>query len=241
MVRTEPKRDERFFPTQFTCMNLDIYIVRRSIVTALESAMPFLKGIILDVGCGDMPYRSFILNQCSDRVQQYVGLDLRNDRYSPPTIYWDGLAMPIGNEKVDTVIATEVLEHCPHPDRVLKEIIRVLKPNGLFFFTVPFLWPLHDVPHDEYRYTPFALHRLLREAGFSDIRIKPLGGWDASLAQMIGLWARRRPMSEWKRKCVLSIAVPIMRWLLLHDHQPAFEEAPMITGLYGTAYKPSTP
>ena len=53
------------------------------------------------------------------------------------------------------------------------------------------LWPLHDVPYDECRYTPFAIKRHLRNAGFEQFRLKPLGGWDASLAQMIGLWILR--------------------------------------------------
>jgi len=31
------------------------------------------------------------------------------------------------------------------------KLVRVLKPGGLLFLTLPFLWPLHSVPNDEYR------------------------------------------------------------------------------------------
>ena len=121
----------------------------------------------------------------------------------------------------------------------MRESLRVLKPGGLLFFTVPFLWPLHDVPHDEYRYTPFALERHLRNSGFVQIKLKALGGWDASLAQMIGLWVVRRPMSSRKRSILSRLALPIVRYLARHDRLPQeFDESLMITGLSGTAIKP---
>jgi len=95
-------------------------------------------------------------------------------------------------QRIEDSIATEVFEHCPDPEIVMKEIWRVLKLGGILFFTVPFLWNLHETPYDEYRYTPFALKRHLTQSGFTEIEIKAMGGWDAALAQMLGLWVRRR-------------------------------------------------
>ncbi len=110
------------------------------------------------------------------------------------------------------------------------------------FFTVPFLWPLHDVPHDEYRFTPFALRRHLCNAGFDGIQISALGGWDASLAQMIGLWIRRRPMGKTTRSILSRLAVPIVRYLVGRDRPPInFGRNTMLTGLGGTATKGNTP
>jgi SAM-dependent methyltransferase len=141
---------------------------------------------------------------------------------------------------VDGVLATEVLEHCADPEQVIREARRVLKPGGLFFFTVPFLWPLHDVPDDEYRYTPFSLERHLRQGGFTDIRLQALGGWDASLAQMIALWVRGRPMAQWKHEMLSAVARPFIRFLLRRDRPPAsFDRYEMITGLSGTARRPA--
>ena len=65
--------------------------------------------------------------------------------------------MPIKDNSYNTIIATEVLEHCFEPEILLKEIYRVLKPGGLLFFTVPFVWNFHETPYDAYHYTPFAL------------------------------------------------------------------------------------
>jgi len=220
---------------------LDIYYIRRAIMKALTENLRYFNGTLLDVGCGRMPYRKYI--QSSSRVDKYVGLDIETahvyDKNIKPDYRWDGITMPFTNEEFDTAIATEVLEHCHDPLLVLKEIYRVLKPQGVFFFTVPFLWNLHEVPHDEYRYTPFALKKIAEDAGFSDIQIFPTGGWHASLAQVLGLWVRRSPMSDNQRKMLSYFAKPVMRYLIKKDNvnKTDFLKGPMITGLYGICLK----
>jgi len=154
--------------------------------------------------------------------------------------------------RIEDLIATEVFEHCPDPEIVMKEIWRVLKPGGILFFTVPFLWNLHETPHDEYRYTPFALKRHLIQSGFTEIEIQAMGGWDAALAQMLGLWVRRRFRGSGKKQKLLReilsrLFLPIIRFLYERDgfagsrreHRPPkeFREGMMITGLKGTARK----
>lgn len=170
--------------------NLDTFWIRKSIFDALEKNLPKFKGRLLDVGCGEMPYRDFIEKQ--SEISEYVGLDI--DTALPyhsdvkPDARWDGDAMPFDDNSFETAIGTELLEHCPDPGCTLREIRRVLKPGGIFFFTVPFLWPLHESPNDQYRYTPFALEKLMQNAGFKKIEISAGGGWHASLAQMLGLF-----------------------------------------------------
>lgn len=217
---------------------LDMFSVRSSIKRMICENASFLHGVVLDVGCGNMPYKQFILSAPSNAAQ-YIGLDLERAHYGVrPDLVWDGLRIPLQNESIDCVLATEVFEHCPQPEVVMREIHRVLKAGGTLYFTVPFLWPLHEVPFDEYRYTPFALERHLRNSNFDEIKLKALGGWDASLAQMIGLWVRRRSFSPIKRRLLSFIATPIVRFLLRHDDRFInFNEGTMITGIEGTAHK----
>ena len=218
---------------------LDVYIVRTSIERALRSRLARFRGTVLDVGAGNQPYKQLLLRAPSE-AERYVALDLASSAYEPPDVAWDGVTMPFETESVDCALATELFEHCPEPELVMREILRVLRPGGFLFFSVPFLWPLHDVPADEYRYTPFSLRRHLAGCGFVDIELDALGGWDASLAQMLGLWARRRPMSRRKRRFVSAVALPVVRGLLALDRPPAdFAEGVMLTGLAGTATKPS--
>ncbi|MBI6118553.1 class I SAM-dependent methyltransferase [Salegentibacter maritimus] len=221
--------------------NLDIFIIRKSIFEKIKGNLEFFTGTLLDIGCGKMPYKEYILKNSS--VKEYTGLDIEDAlQYDPdikPDFTWDGKSMPFEADSFDCAFGTEVLEHCPEPEVILKEVFRILKPDGYFFFTVPFLWNLHEVPNDEYRYTPFSLERHLKNSGFSNVNLKATGGWHASLAQMLGLWVRRSPITGRKRKYFSKIIKPIMIKLIKMDKSEKikFKEGQMITGLYGLARK----
>lgn len=232
---------DSFIDIKLSISNLDKYYIRYTIFKALKENLTCFKGNLLDVGCGKKPYYKYILD--NSEVDRYTGLDIEGakeyDKNITPDFVWDGRKMPFDDVTFNCTMATEVLEHCPEPEIVLKEIFRVLKPGGTFFFTVPFLWNLHEVPNDEYRYTPFALERLLKKAGFSEIKIKATGGWHASMAQMLGLWVRRSPMKSGKRKFLSLILKPLIRYLIKLDKPDSvtFKEGQMITSLYGIVKK----
>lgn len=221
--------------------NIDRYLLRMAILEAIRSSSSHLQGRCLDVGCGDQPYRPLLLQQ-PFQVNELLGLDRDADRcqLTPPDLVWVDGKIPLSEASVDSAICTEVLEHCPNAGAVLAEVHRVLKPGGSLVLTVPFLWPLHEVPHDWCRYTPFAVRQLLEAAGFRVNDLRPLGGYDRCLAQMLGLWLRRRPMNRWLRVCLTFFLYPI--WLTLRfipetsDHP--FGEGQMITGLFALAQKP---
>lgn len=238
-MRSNASKGDPYLSPQFQPDTLDTFLVRRAILNALQAQLKHFHGVVLDVGCGNQPYRPLLLAPPS-KATSYIGLDIPGTHYTSPNVFWEGRIMPLADNTVDSALITEVLEHCPEPERLLAEVRRVLKPGGFVFLTVPFLWPLHDVPHDEYRYTPFALQRHLRAAGFSRIELKPLGGWDASLAQLLGLWVRRRPMSLTRRAVLERLLMPAIRALMVRDQPCAdFFESCMITGLSSTARKPS--
>ena len=233
--------NNQFIDVKLKHANLDRFVIRKAIFEAIKKNLSGFTGDFLDVGCGKMPYKEYILKNSS--VNEYVGLDIESaliyDENCSPDLLWDGNKIPLEENSFDCAFATEVLEHCPEPEVVLKEVLRVLKPGGHFFFTVPFLWNLHEVPNDEYRYTPFSLERHLKNSGFNTIEIKATGGWHASMAQMLGLWVRRSPMPDKKRNFLAYFIKPIMKYLIKIDspEKIKFTDGQMITGLYGTAYK----
>jgi SAM-dependent methyltransferase len=216
---------------------LDHYWVRKSILAAILGSRGRITGDVLDIGCGRMPYRA-LLTGPEFGVRRYIGLDLEKNRYGTPDLTWDGQRIPLEDASVDSVLLTEVLEHCHDPAAVLREAARVMRPGAAMVFTVPFLWPLHDLPDDYYRYTPSMLERLLQHSGFESVEIHALGGWDASLAQMIGLWVRRRSMPRGVRWALSLMAWPLVAALTRHDRAPVLREgSPMITGLSGFAIR----
>lgn len=223
---------------------LDTFFPRRKIVGALRAELSRFRGTVLDVGCGRKPYKSVLFESPSE-VQTYIGLDLPSElrhpayaRFEQPELTWNGTTIPLCDNTVDCVIATELFEQCFNLQPVLNEIARVLKTGGSLFFSVPFWWPLHDAPNDQHRYSPFALKRYLEQAGFGEIRISALGGWDASLAQMLALWLRRRSLRKWQRVMLIGIFFPVILWLFRIDRPAnAFADQAMITHLTGVAEK----
>ena len=222
------------------CRNsMHIYYVRNSILTKLKAAIPLFRGRLLDVGCGHMPYKSMILAP-NTNVSDYVGMDLSDNRSyaNQPDLSWDGTAIPLPDSSIDCAMATEVLEHCPYPDKTLAEINRVLKPGGTLFITVPFIWMLHETPYDEYRYTPFALKRLVESSKFKIIELSALGGWNASLAQFIANWLYYSEGNRQLRRLGKVLFFPFFKLLIKRDKVPTeFKTGQMINGLSCLAQK----
>jgi len=85
-----------------------------------------IKGRILDVGCGNTPLKNL--------WPDYVGLDFLCDRKPGPGEYIRGewTYLPFRSDVFDAAFWLEGPEHALNLESVLKEITRVLKPNGFF-------------------------------------------------------------------------------------------------------------
>ena len=75
------------------------------------------------------------------------------------------------------MLAVSVLEHIDEPQIMINETYRILKKNGELVFQVPWQWWIHEAPYDFFRYSPYALERMLTKAGFVDIDVQPMGGF----------------------------------------------------------------
>lgn len=79
-------------------------------------------------------------------------------------------ALPFGNASFDVVAALDVVEHLDDDVAGLREMRRVLKPDGRALFFVPafmFLWGVQDdISNHRRRYTMEQLREALRQSGF---------------------------------------------------------------------------
>jgi SAM-dependent methyltransferase len=144
------------------------YFARKNLYSYINKYANNLAGKILDVGCGKKPYKELF-----NEVTEYIGLDMDNTGHSHENedidVFYDGVKFPFENSSFDSVLCNQVLEHVFDPKLFLSEINRVLKLNGFFLLTVPFVWDEHEQPNDFGRYTSFGLKHLLNDAGFSVI------------------------------------------------------------------------
>jgi len=87
------------------------------------------------------------------------------------------LQLPFAAEMADGVICNSVLEHVYEPQLAVKEIYRVLKPGGVAFLYVPFLYPYHGGrgEPDCYRFTRDGLLYMFRD--FSEMRLQPVDSY----------------------------------------------------------------
>ena len=134
-----------------------------------------LKGVVYDLGCGESPYREFILKY----ADRYIGVDWTSTIHQSQANIVANLNEPLEIEAnvADSVISLSVLEHLCEPQIMLNEACRILKKDGQLILQVPWQWRIHEAPYDFFRYTPYALEYMLKKAGFSHILIEPQSGF----------------------------------------------------------------
>ena len=189
---------------------------RRRIARYFMDHLP--KGeFILEAGCGLGAWVIYL----GDRGYDIAGIDndaqvigrLKEWRPSLNVSAGDIRALPCETGSLGAVISLGVMEHFEEGcDEAMRETWRVLRPGGLFFFTVPLNNPFRKlVAHPlrglylrwrdfrgdsihfaEYRYTPGEVENLLRRHGFIPLTTT----WDdfTEKGMSLGIWADFPPL-----------------------------------------------
>ena len=71
--------------------------------------------------------------------------------------------LPFADNSVNGIISECVLEHVPEPIKVVGEMHRVLKKNGVVYVIVPFVFSFHSSPFDYYRWSKMGLTELFKD------------------------------------------------------------------------------
>ena len=141
----------------------------------LESYSKYYKGTLVDLGCGEAPHKNYFLQY----VNKYIGVDWTNTLHNSKADIISDLnkKIEIENDFADTIISISVMEHLCEPQTFLNESYRILKKGGTIILQVPWMWWIHEAPHDYFRYTPYGLKYMFEKAGYKDIHIQPTTGF----------------------------------------------------------------
>jgi len=135
---------------------------RRQIFEEWIAKLPLKEMLVLDIGGRIQPYRPLLRS----RIRDYVAIDLRP---SPLVgLVARGQQLPFGDSQFDLVFCTQMLQYTPEPSAVVSEVLRVLKPGGSFFLSVPSAYPI-DSREECWRFLPEGLRHLL--AAFASVEV----------------------------------------------------------------------
>ena len=104
------------------------------------------------------------------------------------------------------MLCTDVLQHIRDPFTFCREIARILAPQGVAFITTPFMYWLHEEPHDHFRYTNHRLRGFAEDNGLDVLEISEYGG---PLAVVLDVIAKNLPARY--RSAYMKIAIPFYR------------------------------
>ena len=161
--------------------------------------------------------------------KEYIGCDMREGPGVDKILNLHAIDLPY--ESVGVVLCFDTIEHVEFPRKALEEIHRILMPNGIAVISSVMNFPIHDYPHDYWRFTPEAFKSILRPFSSSFVGFQGSKHFPHTVVG-IGFKGDRPPLTEfttkydkWRKDDYKSI-----RQLVINLTPPIF--LPLIAGLY---------
>ena len=159
----------RLWPNWWDHQRHSLVRLRQQIEYELGATLkPKPEHVVVDLGCGDMPYRPLF----EELGCQYVGCDLD----AAPVQIETGAPVPLPDASSHGVVSFQVLEHVWDLDWYLGECRRLLRADGWLLLSTHGSWLYHPHPTDYRRWTEDGLTAELVARGFHVERITGLMG-----------------------------------------------------------------
>ena len=145
---------------------------------------------IVDIGSLDV---NGSLRSVAPKGCQYIGVDFDEGK-GVDVILTDPYQMPFEDESVDVVVSSSCYEHSEFFWLSFLDVLRILRPGGLFYLNVPSNGSFHRYPVDCWRFYPdsgVALQNWGRRNGFdpllleSFVGLRGTGGWNDFVAVFV--------------------------------------------------------
>lgn len=148
----------------------------RTLIPNLQSHGKSARGTILDLGCGTSPWREYFPN-----ATNYIRMDIY-PYDDDVVVIKTAESLPLPDTSIDVVLLFRMMGDIPDQLKFLKELSRVLKPNGRILIYESITYPQHDLPHDYWRVLPSGLRWAGQNAGLTVEELHYCGGYFAQLA-----------------------------------------------------------
>ncbi len=101
---------------------------------------------------------------------EYTGCDIA-DGLNVDVVMKDPYKVPFKDGDFDVVLCGNCIEHVEYPAKLVGEMARVLKHNGMLILGAPFNMKEHRFPYDCWRFLPDGMRVLLRDAGLRAVSV----------------------------------------------------------------------
>ncbi|MBU0477560.1 class I SAM-dependent methyltransferase [bacterium] len=168
----------------------------KDLIKITDIAKPYCYGNVLDIGCGDGTFTSYLSK--FSKVKKITGVDISQNAISQakrkyPEIEFKVVSqatLPFSKESFDFITMVEVVEHIMDTEQIFKEANKILKPGGCILITTTdfnlakkiivaaFFWGKYFYPTNPHIrfFTKATLKDILDKTGFKAIKHK----WNGS-------------------------------------------------------------
>ena len=151
-----------------------------NLVNSLQPA----KGSILDIGAGTGDFLSVVKENGWNTIGVEPSEKAKAIAKNKGVVFVDQTSA-LENNSFDIITMWHVLEHVPNLDNQLKELKRLLKPNGNLIIAVPnfksfdakhygIFWAAYDVPIHFWHFSKTAIKRLFAKEDMELVQVLPM-------------------------------------------------------------------